>query len=49
MYHMDVKLTYLNGTLEEEVHVEQPSGFQVKVRFKSAQVKEGSIRAETSP
>jgi hypothetical protein len=27
IYHMDVKSTFLNGTLEEEVYVEQPEGF----------------------
>jgi hypothetical protein len=24
IYHMDVKLAFLNGTLEEKVYVEQP-------------------------
>ena len=26
-YHMDVKSTFLNGMLQEEVYVEQPKGF----------------------
>ena len=27
LYHMDVKRTFLNGMLQEEVYVEQPKGF----------------------
>jgi hypothetical protein len=27
VYHMDVKSTFLNGYLEEEVYIEQPKGF----------------------
>jgi len=26
-YHMDVKSTFMNGELEEEVYIEQPKGF----------------------
>jgi hypothetical protein len=29
VYHMDVKSTFLNGELEEEVYIEQPEGFQL--------------------
>ena len=28
IYQMDVKSTFLNGDLKEEVYVEQPPGFQ---------------------
>jgi hypothetical protein len=27
IYQMDVKSTFMNGTLEEEVYIEQPKGF----------------------
>jgi hypothetical protein len=27
VYHMDVKSSFLNGELEEEVYIEQPKGF----------------------
>ena len=29
---MDVKTTFLNGTIDEEVYIEQPEGFEVNSR-----------------
>ena len=31
-HQMDVKTTFLNGVIEEEVYIEQPEGFDVKNR-----------------
>ena len=36
-YHMDVKSSFLNRILEEEVYVQQPPGYQMKFyRLKKA-------------
>jgi hypothetical protein len=29
VYHMDIKSSFLNGELEEEIYIEQPEGFQL--------------------
>jgi hypothetical protein len=29
VYQMDIKSSFLNGELEEEVHIEKPEGFQL--------------------
>jgi hypothetical protein len=37
VHQMDVKTTFLNGVIEEEVYVEQPQGFKTHVcRLKKA-------------
>jgi hypothetical protein len=46
VHHLDVKLSFLNGDLQEEVYVEQLVGFVVA--SKGSQAMEGVIRASSS-
>ena len=49
LHQMDVKTTFLNVVVEEEVYVEQPQGFGTHDKETRVQVEESLIWLETSP
>ena len=49
LHQMDVKTTFMNGIIEEEVYIEQPQGFEVEKQSDSQlQVEEGPVWPEAS-
>lgn len=46
---MNVKLAFLNGTLEEEVYVDQPPSFVVKKEEKVCRLKKSLYRLKEVP
>jgi hypothetical protein len=49
VYQMDVKSTFLNGELEEEVYIEQLEGFLLSEREYYVCIEESSVWTQTSP
>ena len=47
-HQMDVKTTFLNGVIKQEVYIEQPQGFEVEDRATHVCNEKGSVWTETS-
>ena len=46
IHQMDVRTSFLNDVVEEEVYVEQPLGFETHDRETHVQIEEGLVRFE---
>jgi len=46
LYHMDVKVAFLNGVIEEEVYIEQPQGFEVHEEAHVCRLKKALYRPQ---
>ena len=46
IHQMDVKTSFFNGVVEEEVHVEQPLGFETHDRESYVCIEESPVRFE---
>ena len=44
----DIKTTFLNGVIKEEVYVEQPLGVETHDRKTRVQIKEGLVRTQNN-
>jgi hypothetical protein len=50
LHHMDVKTTFLNGVIEEEVYIEKPQGFEVEhIKTHVCRLKKDLYRLKQAP